>query len=319
MSETSRPPWRPVAIAVVIATAIALVMHVVRVAAGDRAPVEGTIDFAASGPRQQAPAPPTTPALRFAIAPVVSPETSLRAYQPLVDLVGSRCGRKAQFITRGSYAEIEDLLRQQQCDVALVCTYVYVRGQRAYGLQALAAPVIHGATSYHSVVIVPQGSVATGLADLQGRRLAASDLLSTSGWIWPAQWLREQGRDPATFVVQVLTGSHDRSVLAVVRGQADAAAVDSIVYAEMRARDPAVAAHTAVIQRSPPFGMPPVVCHPQLDPVLRSSIQAALLGLHGDADGRAALGQVGFDRFAPVDDALYEGVRATASAWEDRK
>ena len=84
----------------------------------------------------------------------------------------------------------------------------------------------------------------------------------------------------------------------------------------MGTRDPSVAAQTSIIQRSPPFGMPPVVCHPQLDPTLRSSIQAALLDLHSSAEGRAALGQVGFDRFAPVEDALYEGVRATATAWE---
>lgn len=128
---------------------------------------------------------------------MVSPETSLRSYHPLVDLVGARCGRKAQFITRGSYAEIEDLLRQEQCDVTLVCTYVYVRGQRDFGLQALAAPVIHGASSYHSVIIAPHGAQAGGLLDLHGRRFASSDLLSTSGWIWPAQWLRGQGRDPA--------------------------------------------------------------------------------------------------------------------------
>ena len=282
--------------------------------------MEGTVDFAAAVPPTQTSVttPSASAVLRFAIAPVVAPETSLRSYQPLVDLVGDRCGRKAQFITRSTYAEIEDLLRQQQCDVALVCTYVYVRGQRDFGLQALAAPVIHGASSYHSVIIAPRESTATSLLDLQGRRLASSDLLSTSGYIWPAQWLRGQGRDPATFVTQVLTGSHDRSVHAVVRNQADAAAVDSIVYAEMSVRDPAIAAQTVVIQRSPPFGMPPVVCHPQLDPVVRQRIQATLLSLHEDADGRTVLGTVGFDRFAPVDDALYDGVRATAAAWESK-
>jgi phosphonate transport system substrate-binding protein len=318
MSDSPPVPWRPVMIAAVVAAAIALVLHVVSVATGDRTPVEGVIDFATPEAQASPAVPAAAPLLRFAIAPVVSPETSLRSYQPLVDLVGARCGRKAQFITRGSYAEIEELLRQQQCDVALVCTYVYVRGQRDYGLQALAAPVIHGASAYHSVIIAPHGSRATGLLDLQGQRFAASDLLSTSGWVWPAQWLRGQGRDPATFLTQVLTGSHDRSVHAVLRGQADAAAVDSIVYAEMSARDPAVAAQTTIIQRSPPFGMPPVVCHPSLDAAVRQRVQAALLDLHADAEGRAALASIGFDRFAPVDDALYEGVRATATAWEGK-
>jgi ABC-type phosphate/phosphonate transport system substrate-binding protein len=124
---------------------------------------------------------PAAPPLRFAIAPVVSPETSLRAYQPLVDLVGARCGRKAQFITRSTNTEIGEMLRLRQCDAALVSTYVYVRGQSDYGLLALAAPVVHGAKAYHSVIIAPRGSRATGLLDLDGQRLAASDVLSTSG------------------------------------------------------------------------------------------------------------------------------------------
>ena len=107
MSDPPPIPWRPVVIAVVVAAAVALVLHVVSVAVGDRTPVEGTIDFADPQTPASPPASSAAPLLRFAIAPVVSPETSLRSYQPLVDLVGARCGRKAQFITRGSYAEIE--------------------------------------------------------------------------------------------------------------------------------------------------------------------------------------------------------------------
>ncbi len=116
----------------------------------------------------------------------------------------------------------------------------------------------------------------------------------------------------------MLTGSHDRSVQAVLRGQAEAAAVDSLVYADMAARDPDIGTKTAIIQCSPPFGMPPVVCHPQLDPALRQRIQATLLGLHEDAEGRTALSTVGFDRFEPASESLYDGVRATATAWDGK-
>lgn len=321
MAGDSGWPWRAVLIAVVVATAVSLVLHILGVATSASAVSDGVVDLEARARPAGPPSPtvPLTAPLRFAIAPVVSPGSSLRAYQPLVDLVGHRCGRRAQFITRGSYAEVADLLRTRQCDVALVCTYVYVQGQREYGLTAIAAPVVHGAESYHSVIIVPLANRATGLLELGGQRFASSDLLSTSGWVWPAQWLRTQGRDPATFFGRhVVTGSHDRSVQAVLRGQADAAAVDSIVYADMAAADAGVAAGTQVVQRSPPFGMPPIVCHPQLDAELRERVRTVLLGLHADAEGRAVLATVGFDRFDIPDDGRYEGVRATAAAWDGR-
>lgn len=316
--DTGSPlPWRTMVAAAALAAAVALVLHALAVARTGTA-VDGTIDWRSledAAVHEGASAAP----LRFAIAPVVSPESSLRGYQALVDEVGRRCRRPARFITRSGYAEIGELLRQRQCDLALVCTYVYVRGQHDYGLAALAAPVVRGATAYHSEIIVPAGSPVGGLLDLGGRRFASSDLLSTSGWVWPAQWLREQGRDPGAFLGRhLVTGSHDRSVEAVLRGQADGAAVDSIVLAGMAAADPQVAAGVRVVQRSPPFGMPPVVCHPLLDPALRQELSEALLGLHRDPAGRAALAQAGFDRFAVPDEALYDGVRATAAAWDGR-
>ncbi len=314
----ARIPWRAVLIAVAVAAATSLVRHILGVLTSRRAGSDGRVDLTAgSAPAMRA--APTADPLRFAIAPVISPGSSLRAYQPLVDLVGVRCGRPAHFITRGSYAEVAELLRTRQCDAALVCTYVYVQGQRDYGLTAIAAPVVHGAVAYHSDIIVPVASAVTGLLDLGGRRFASSDPLSTSGWVWPAQWLREQGRDPATFFARhVVTGSHDRSVQAVLRGQADAAAVDSIVYADMARADPGVTAGTRMVQRSPPFGMPPVVCHPRLDDGLRDRLRDILLHLHEDDEGRSVLVSVGFDRFAPPDERLYDGVRATAAAWNAR-
>lgn len=315
----SHIPWRAVLIAVAVAAAASLVLHILGVLTSQSAGSDGRVDLAVSGAPADHPMPPPTEPLRFAIAPVISPGSSLRAYQPLVDLTGSRCGRPARFITRGSYAEVAELLRTRQCDVALVCTYVYVQGQTDYGLTAIAAPVVHGADSYHSAIIVPSASTVTGLLDLGNRRFASSDLLSTSGWVWPAQWLREQGRDPATFFGRhVVTGSHDRSVQAVLRGQADAAAVDSIVYADMAKADPDVIAGTRVVQRSPLFGMPPVVCHPQLEAGLRDRVRDILLRLHEDREGRAVLATVGFDRFVPPDDKRYDGVRATAAAWNAR-
>ncbi len=75
---------------------------------------------------------------------------------------------------------------------------------------------INGKITYQSVVIAPTVSTAETLLDLQGKRFGSSDILSNSGWLFPAVWLLEHGKNPGNyFQKHVITGGHDRSVMAV--------------------------------------------------------------------------------------------------------
>ncbi|MFQ5808766.1 MAG: phosphate/phosphite/phosphonate ABC transporter substrate-binding protein [Armatimonadota bacterium] len=255
--------------------------------------------------------------LRVAVAPVISPERSLTLYRGLVDYLGDALGREPAMLQRRSYAEINDLVRHGWCDVAFVCTYAFVRGEREFGMEALVVPVVGGETTYHSFIIVPSSSEARSLLDLKGKRFASSDLLSNSGWLFPVTWLDSNGQDPKRFFSKhLITGSHDVSVEAVMTGYADGAAVDSVVYEHMAAADESVKANTKVIMKSPRFGMPPVVVHPRIEPELKSQLLEALLRMHTDPKGQQALSPLHIDRFVQPDDAMYDGVRRAADALE---
>jgi len=257
--------------------------------------------------------------LRVAIAPVVSPEPSLVLYQAVADYLGDALGRDAAILRRRSYAEVNDLVRHGWCDMALVCTYAFVRGEREFGMEALAVPMIGGKTTCQSFIIVPRSSAAMSLRDLKGKRFASADLLSNPGWLYPVSWLKNVGEDPKRFFSEhIITGSHDRSLEAVRFGYADGAAVDSFVYASMVAHDSSVATQTTVIMKSPPFGMPPVVVHRETKPALKEQLREALLHMHTDPDGQRALVPLGIDRFVRVDDALYNTVRWTADLVESQ-
>ncbi len=156
------------------------------------------------------------PSLRVAIAPVVSPEKSLQLYQGLVNHLAEKLGRRPVSLPRGTYVDVNDLLRYGRCDLAFVCTYPFVRGEREFGLEILVVPEIGGEVTYHSLILVPRGSNATSLLDLRGKRFASADILSNSGWLYPATWLKDRGEDATSFFGEhVITGSHDRSVTAV--------------------------------------------------------------------------------------------------------
>jgi phosphonate transport system substrate-binding protein len=251
--------------------------------------------------------------LRVAIAPVVSPEKSLGIYREFVEYLAGQLDRRPVFLQRGTYAQVNDLIRYGRCDMAFVCTYPYVRGEREFGLELLAAPVVNGSATYHSVILVPGSSDVKGLLELRGKRFASADIMSNSGWLFPVTWLTERGLDANRFFGEhIITGSHDRSVLSVAAGYVDGAAVDNIVYESMLREDPSLGSSTRIVLKSPPFGMPPVVVHPKLDSQMKQQLRGLLLGMDKNPAGRAVLSSIGIERFVVPDDAAYDAVRRAA-------
>ncbi len=106
--------------------------------------------------------------LRIAIAAVISPQGSAESYALLLEYIGEKLGRPVERIQRGSYAEVNDLVRTGEVDLSFVCTSSYIIGKRDFGMQLLAAPLVDGEAVYHSQLIVPADSPAETLDDLRG-------------------------------------------------------------------------------------------------------------------------------------------------------
>ena len=107
--------------------------------------------------------------------------------------------------------------------------------------------------------------------------------------------------------------SHDNSIRAVAEGLADGAAVDQLIWDFMDITDSTYTSRTKIIEKSPPYGIPPVVVHPDLDDDLKRGLQAALLTLHEDKQASILLRQLQIDRFEAGDDTMYESVRQMQS------
>lgn len=258
------------------------------------------------------------PRLRIAIAPVISPEKSLETYRDFVDYLGRKLDRTPIFQRGQNYSEVNNLLRLKQCDMAMVCTYAYVLGEREFGMKLLAIPQIRGETVYHSFIIVPKSSEISSLLDLRNKRFASSDVLSTSGWLYPMTWLKSQGLDMERFFSKhIISGSHDKSIYAVTAGIVDGAAVDSVVYQQMVLKEPGLGEETKVIQESPPFGMPPLVVPAGISPDLEAQMRTVLFNMHTDSDGKEILGSLAIDRFVAAQKTLYDSVQQLRASWEE--
>jgi len=258
--------------------------------------------------------PPSPPAdvrpLRVAVAAVVSPRGNVDSYTPLLNYLAGKLNRPVEMVQRRTYAEINELIRDGQVDLAFVCTSAYIAGERDFGMQLLAAPQVSGEVAYHSILIVPADSSAQEMVDLQDKVFAFTDPISFSGRIYPTHLVQTLGSEPETFFDRTFfTYNHDNAIRAVADGLADGAGVDSLVYDFAVMRDPELAGKVRVIHRSPPFGIPPVVVGPNVRPQLRAQLYELLLGLQDDPAGPEILAALGFDRFVPIEDAAYDSVR----------
>lgn len=269
-----------------------------------------------AGPQARA-EPSGTPKLRISVAAMLSPQGSLAAYSHLFELMGKRLGYEVEFVQRRTYREVNELLVAGQVDAALVCTGGFL--ELAHGapskIELLAVPVVGGVTTYHSYVLVPASSRAKSLADLAGKRFAFTDELSLTGRAYAISWLKSRGLDPATFFGSVqITRSHDRSITAVAKGLVDGVCVDSLIFEEMVKAQPELAKAVRRIDVSPPFGSPPVVASASISAEQRAALRKVLIEMSADEEGRSALAAIGFERFAPVTAAHYDGARRVAEA-----
>jgi phosphonate transport system substrate-binding protein len=187
-------------------------------------------------------------------------------------------------------------------------------------MEALVVPQVNGTTTYKSFVLVPASSQAAGILDLRGKRFASADIISTTGWLFPAMLLMGAGENPAAFFGQhIITGSHDRSLQALLNGLADGAAVHGIVYQQMANENPSMLKKVKILAESPPFGIPPVVVHPHMDPVLKEKTRSVLLEMNQDDAGKQILAKLQIEKFIIPDKDLFAPLRLAIQKLEQWK
>ncbi|MCL4396130.1 MAG: phosphate/phosphite/phosphonate ABC transporter substrate-binding protein [Chloroflexi bacterium] len=301
--STSRQLWAQ--------TCCALFFLLVSVACGT-APSQPDIRFKDVDPGSAVSySPNDTKPLRVAVAAVISPKGTVESYSDLLAYLGRKLNRRVELVQRQTYAEVNDLVKNGEVDVAFVCTSAYVVGQRDFGMELLVAPQVNGETVYYSLLIVPSDSPARSMADLRGKVFAFTDPISLTGRVYPTSLVRSLDGSPDAYFARVFfTYSHDNAIKAVADKVADGANVDSLVYDYLMARDPTIAARTRVIHRSPAFGIPPVVVNPNFSPQLKETLRELFLQMNADPEGQVILRSLMIDRFVVASDRIYDSARA---------
>ena len=278
-----------------------------KVSLGIRAPVKEKTKQSEEGP------------LRIAVGSMITPKAGFAHYWKLFRYIEERSGKRVKLVDRQSYSEVNELMRAGDIDAAFVCGRPYVDGHDAFGMELLVAPQMYGQTVYHSYIIVSNDSPIEHLEGLRGKTFAFTDPLSNTGRLAPTYMLSRMGETPDSFFRKYIhTYAHDKSIKAVAQGIVDGASVDHLIWEHLNRTNPEITSKTKVIEKSAPYGIPPVVVRPDLDPELKEGIRHIFLNAHKDEEGREVLRGMMVDRFVTVDDRAYDSIREMNSRISQR-
>ncbi len=230
--------------------------------------------------------------------------------------LGQRLGQETRCVHHLPWQEREQLLYAGAVDVGWICGLSYTRQTSSIrpSLELLATPVRLGARYagrpiYFSDVVVRRDSLFCRFTDLRGASWAYNEPSSHSGYNITRYQLAQIGEYSRYFGRVVEAGSHQNALQMILRGDIDAAAIDSTVLETEMAQRPFLATQLRVIDSFGPSPAPPWVIHRHVPVPLRREIRAALLAMSQDAAGQAVLRTYQIACFAPVRDADYNPIR----------
>src|SRR5215204_3440773 len=200
-----------------------------------------------------------------------------------------------------------------QADLAFMCapSFVWLRELRPPPVELLGvSPVFDderngGRPVYFCDVVVRKEGPIRAFSGLEGGSWAYNDASSLSGYYCLLNKLAQSGADESYFDSVFCSGSHLNSIEAVLRGEADAAAIDSNVLRIRLRQTPTLRNKLRIIESWGPYPIQPIVVNPSLPPDLKDQLRAAFFTTNENERTRQVLQQFGLSRFVAVDSENY--------------
>lgn len=235
--------------------------------------------------------------------------------------IAAMSGVALTVIPHAAPAPLEDLWRRDDLGLAFICGYPVARG--GFPVRPVAAPVPasgDGRPFYATHLVVQADSDIGTLEESFGRRLGWTVAHSQSGFNALRTHLLPHWQARGARYVQTLGPllTPRRVIEALLADEIDIGPLDSYFLDLLLAAEPHTAARLRIVESTAPRPMPLLVASDGVGEEVVARLRAALLGAHGDAEGRAILARLRLSGFAAVEPedyrVLVEEVDAADSA-----
>jgi phosphonate transport system substrate-binding protein len=227
-------------------------------------------------------------ALNFGVVSSENEADRIARYKAFVAYIERRLRVPLKMHQATDYAGTIEALKARKLELARLGAASYAQAWLITG--GKVEPIVvdtdsDGYVGYHSVIAVKADSSYQSLDDLKGKSLAFADPNSTSGFVAPSYFLREEGINPDSFFGRTgFSGSHENGIIAILNGTYDAAATswtneERSNVARMESKGMIPKGMIRYIWKSPKLPNSPWTMHTDLPAALKVDIRAALLAL----------------------------------------
>lgn len=269
------------------------------------------LPLSACSPSQPAAGTAVNGEIRFGLAPAEDSATVLTKFTPFIDYLGESTGMTIDPFVGADYTAVVAALNAGHLDAAWFgpSEYVLASQEVSGGVEAFASAVQdEGTVKYRTSFIVRTDSGIDGPEDFEGATVAFTDPASTSGHVFGRYSLLEAGYDPDAMFSQIIySGSHDASLLSLINGQVEVAAISSRLLPGFIESGMADSDEITVVFESAEIPADPLVFRSDLPEEQKQKLRDSLLS--GDKEIATSLSGTGFAGFTGVDDSSYDVVR----------
>lgn len=293
--------------------------------AASESPSESAASSAPAASEQPQGYVPTELTVQF--VPSQNAETLEAKAKPLEQLLSTALGIPVKVSVSTDYNTIIEAMQSKKVDVGFLPPNTYVQAKemgaaevilqaQRFGVnEADGTPTTDLVDFYKAMIIVKADSGIKTLEDLKGKRIAWQSVTSSAGYVYPAVELKKAGIDPNTDVEGVELKGHDKGVLAVLNGDADAAAVFQDARNIVKKDFPDVFNQIVPLHFTVPIPNDTISVRSDMNKEWMTKIQDAFISLGTNEDSRKIIIDIySHQGYAKSDDSKFDSVREYAKA-----
>jgi len=255
--------------------------------------------------------------INFYLAPSISVEMMDKKGNFIKDFLEKETGLSIKVAIPKSYEELIEHFGKDKSCFGILNGQSYVMANKKYGATVKLRSVRFGHATYAGQIVVRANSGIKSVTDLNGKSIAYTDELSTSGYLYPKKILEKNKVKPSK---EVFAQKHDEVIRMVYEGKVDAGAAfysppstdGKIRDARARVMDqyPDVEKKVISLIKTDPIPNDPIVFSKNFDEEASRKLYIALVKMAKDPQGKQALQDLyGSEGFVKAVDADYNSLR----------
>lgn len=247
---------------------------------------------------------------RVGFPPDENPQEIVRKNAPLLEYLKAKTGiPEMEIVVPATYTAAVEQMQQGDLDMVYFGGLTYVLAKKEVEITPIVRGVVGGTAENFTYIIARKDRGISALTDLPGKTFAFGDVASTSGSLIPHKALLNAGIDPnRDFKKVVYTGAHDKTALAVFKGDVDAGAMNARKFPDMIKKGQITEDVVQVVFRSEPFADYPWAVRDKVGQDMIDKLRRAFVELK-DSQMLALLGVEGYETTSDQD---FENLRAAA-------